>query len=63
MISSVMLTLAIVGFLAIICFGIGDKLNPPEKPEKKKTPEQEFGEAIAKYLAEVRKTGSEAKKE
>ncbi len=30
-------------------------LSPPKKEEKKKTPEQELGEAIAKYLSNTNK--------
>lgn len=50
MIASVMLMTAIVGFLAVCCFGVGSNVNPTKKEETKKSPEQKFGEALTEYV-------------
>ena len=63
MFSSTILLILTVALLAAFCFSIGQSVNPDPKEEKKKTPEEEFSEAIAKYLKELRQTGSEAKKD
>ncbi|MBD2465332.1 hypothetical protein H6G89_30435 [Oscillatoria sp. FACHB-1407] len=55
MIPSLILTLAIAGFLGIICFGIGDKLNPKEEKKKEESPEEKFGKAVAAYVLHLKK--------
>jgi len=35
----------------LLCFWLGTKSGPEKKPEKKKSPEKEFAEALEKLLS------------
>ncbi|MDX2213607.1 MAG: hypothetical protein SFY66_09980 [Oculatellaceae cyanobacterium bins.114] len=50
-----MLILAIASFLGVICFGVGEKLNPEKKKEREKSPEEKFGEALTAYAKHLNK--------
>ncbi len=46
--------------LLLLLFGLFLVLGEPSKKEEEKDPEQELGEAIAKYLTKTKGNGSES---
>jgi hypothetical protein len=48
----------VIGILVycLLLFWILGIYPPPQKPKPKKTPEQELGEALTKYLSQLKKS-------